>query len=71
MHTIISEKILEQLLTQYYRWLRDKQYEESLKTLKDWVSEEAKYQVQAAKISNGISGVCGVTMCKRRYERNP
>ena len=48
LHTIILEKIPERLLTQYYRWLREKQYEESLGTLKNWVSEEAEYQIGSA-----------------------
>ena len=40
---MILEKIPERLLAQYYRWLDENKYRDSLKTLKDWVSEEAAY----------------------------
>lgn len=55
LHTMILEKIPEHLLAQYYRWLNDNKFQESLETLKDWVSEEAAYQIQATEIKNGIS----------------
>jgi len=55
LHTIIFEKIPKRLLAQYYRWLDEKKYRDSLETLKDWVSEEAAYQIQATEIKNGIS----------------
>ena len=55
LHTIILEKIPEHLLAQYYRWLDKKKYRDSLEALKDWVSEEAAYQIQATEIKNGIS----------------
>ena len=55
LHTIILEKIPERLLAQYYRRLDEKKYRDSLETLKDWVSEEAAYQIQATEIKNGIS----------------
>ena len=70
LHKIILEKIPERLLRQYYRWLREKQQEESLETLKDWVSKEAEYQIQAAEIRNGISACPRVTTRKMRTERN-
>jgi len=53
-HTMILEKIPERLLAQYYRWLSENKCQESLETLKDWVSEEAAYQIQATEIKNGI-----------------
>ncbi|KAL9987285.1 hypothetical protein ACROYT_G001567 [Oculina patagonica] len=55
LHTMILEKIPERLLAQYYRWLDESKYRDSLETLKDWVSEEAAYQIQATEIKNGIS----------------
>ena len=55
LHTMILEKIPERLLAQYYRWLNNNKFQESLETLKDWVSEEAAYQIQATEIKNGIS----------------
>ena len=55
LHTTILEKIPERLLTQYYRWVDENKYRDSLETLKDWISEEAAYQMQATEIKNGIS----------------
>ena len=43
LHTMILEKIPERLLAQCYRWLKENKQEESLESLKDWVSEEAAY----------------------------
>ena len=55
LHTTIPEKIPERLLTQYYRWVDENKYRDSLEKLKDWISEEAAYQMQATEIKNGIS----------------
>ena len=55
LHTMILEKIPERLLAQYYRWLDENKYRDSLETLKNWVSEEAAYQIQATEIKHGIS----------------
>ena len=55
LHTTILEKIPERLLSQYYRWIDENKYRDSLETLKDWISEEAAYQMQATEIKNGIS----------------
>ena len=55
LHTMVLEKIPERLLAQFYRWLNESKRQESLENLKDWVSEEAAYQIQATEIKNGIS----------------
>ena len=47
---MILEKIPERLLAPYYRWLDENKHRGSLETLKDWVSEEATYQIQATEI---------------------
>ena len=52
---MIPEKIPERLLAQYYQWLDENKHQDSLKTLKDWGSEEATYQIQATEIKNRIS----------------
>jgi len=52
---MVLQKIPERLLAQNYRWLHKNKYQDSLETLKDWVSEEATYQIQAAEIKHGIS----------------
>ena len=55
LRAIILEKIPERLLAQYYRWIKENHYNDSLERLKDWVAEEAEYQIQASEVKNGIS----------------
>lgn len=57
LYTIVLEKIPEKLLSQYYRWLSEKHKEESMETLKDWISQEADYQIQASEIKHGFPKV--------------
>jgi hypothetical protein len=47
-------KIPEHLLAQYYRWVKENHYKDSLVKLKDWVAEEAEYQMQATEINSEI-----------------
>ena len=54
LYTILLEKIPGKLLSLYYRWLRENKESESLKTLKNWVAEEAGIQMQAAEIKHGL-----------------
>ena len=54
LYTIVLEKIPEKLLSQYYRWIKENRERESLEKLKDWVAEEAEYQIQASETRNGI-----------------
>lgn len=51
---MILEKIPECLLAQYYQWLKENKQKESLETLKDWVSREVAYQIQATEINRGL-----------------
>jgi hypothetical protein len=64
LRTIILGKIPERLLAQYYRWVKENHYKDSLDKLKEWVAEEAEYQMQASEIKNGIN-----TDGERRKER--
>ncbi|CAB4024280.1 Hypothetical predicted protein, partial [Paramuricea clavata] len=66
LHTIILWKIPERLLPQYYRWVKENHYKDSLEKLKDWVAEEAEYQMQASEIKNGINSD-GERRKERRY----
>ena len=51
------EKLPQALLSQYYRWIKEKRSLESLEELRRWVAEEAEYQVQASEIKHGLSSV--------------
>ena len=47
LYAIVLEKLPQALLSQYYRWVKEKGSKESLEELRHWVAEEAEYQVQA------------------------
>ena len=58
LYGMVVEKLLENLLKQYYRWVREKGKHESNETLNEWVAEEADFQMQ-----NGFT-------TKRKTHRN-
>ena len=45
LYTVVLEKIPQSLLSQYYRWIKEKGKLESLEELRQRVAEEAEYQV--------------------------
>jgi len=59
LYAIVLEKILQSLLSQYYKWVKEKGKLESLEELREWVPEEAEYQVQASEVKNGVSSAGG------------
>ena len=59
LYAIVLEKIPQTLLSQYYRWVKEKGKPESLEELRESVAEEAEYQVQASEIKNGVSSARG------------
>ena len=60
LYAIVLEKLPQALLSQYYRWIKEKGSLESLEELRRWVAEEAEYQVQASEIKHGFSSVGSV-----------
>ena len=59
LYAIVLEKIPQSLLSQYYRWVKEKGKLESLEELREWVAEEAEYQVEASERKNGVSSAGG------------
>ena len=59
LYAIVLEEIPQSLLSQYYRWIKEKGKLESLDELRQWVAEEAKYQVQAYDVKHGVSSAGG------------
>lgn len=55
LYAIELEKIPQSLLSQYYRWIKEKAKLESCKELRHWFAEEAEYQVQASEVKHGVS----------------
>ena len=60
LYAIVLEKRPQALLSQYYRWIKEKGRLESLEELRRWVAEGAEYQVQASEIKHGLSSVGSV-----------
>ena len=54
LYTIILQKIPERLLALYYRWIKQNQEQDSFEMMKDWMSGEAEYRVEASEIRFGI-----------------
>ena len=59
LYAIVLEKIPQSLLSQYYRWTKEKGKLESLGELRQWVAEEAEYQVQTSEVKHGVSSTGG------------
>ena len=60
LYEIVLEKLPQVLLSQYYRWIKEKRSVESLEELRRWVAEEAEYRVQALEVKHGFSSVGSV-----------
>ena len=50
----VAEKVPHSFLSQYYRWTKEREKVESLEELREWVTEEAEYQVQASEVKHGV-----------------
>ena len=55
LYAIVLEKMPHSVFSQYYRWIKEKGKLESLEELRQWVAEEAEYQVQASEVKHGVS----------------
>jgi len=69
LYTIILEKLPEKTISQYYRWVKEQDKQESLITLKDWTAEEAEIQMQAAELKYGLKADT-TTTCKPPERRS-
>ena len=59
LYAIVLEKIPQSLLSQYYRWIKEKRKLESPEELRQWVAEEPEYQVQASEVKRGVFSTGG------------
>ena len=53
----LQKKLSEDMLVEYYRWLLDKQQEESVQSLRHWVLQEADLRIAAAEMVRGCNAV--------------
>ena len=53
----LQKKIPQVLLSQYHRWLYEKDKVESVQTLREWIIQEAEFQTVAHEAIHGIADV--------------
>ena len=56
LYTVVLEKIPKSMLSRFYRWVKESGRPESIETLRDWITEEAEYQVKAVEAVEGLHG---------------
>ena len=54
-YTSLLRKMSEEMLTQYYRWISDKDKIESVHSLREWILKEAEYRIIAAETKRGCN----------------
>ena len=52
LYGIIVEKLPENSLKQYYRWVKEQGKDETMETLNEWVAEEADFQMLASEVKH-------------------
>ena len=62
LYTMSLQKIPEEMLSQYYRWLGERRKPETLEVFKDWILDETDYRVKAAEAIKGLKP------SKKRFE---
>ena len=62
LYMMSLEKIPEEMLSQYYRWLGERRKPETLEVFKDWILDETDYRVKAAEAFKGLKP------SKKRFE---
>ncbi|XP_048239844.1 uncharacterized protein LOC124124713 isoform X1 [Haliotis rufescens] len=55
LYVTLQKKMTESMVAQYQRWLHDRDRQESVETLREWVLQEAEYQTIAAETIHGVS----------------
>ena len=56
LHSLLVKKLTEDQVQKYSRWLQEQSCERSVLSLKDWLKEEVRIQVEAMEMSYGLVG---------------
>ena len=70
LYGIVVEKLPENLLKDYYRWVKDQEKNETMETLNEWVAEEADFQTQASEVKHGFTRKYEDSKWSRRDGKN-
>ncbi|XP_067667338.1 uncharacterized protein [Haliotis asinina] len=55
LYNQLLKKMTESMLTDYHRWVFDRERQESVETLREWVLQEAELSVMASETLHGLS----------------
>ena len=70
LYGIVVEKLPENLLKDYYRWVKDQEKNETMETLNEWVAEQADFQTQASEVKHGFTRKYEDSKWSRRDGKN-
>lgn len=70
LYGIVVEKLPENLLKEYYHWVKEQGKNETMVTLNEWVAVEADLQTQASEVKHGFTRKYEDSKWSRRDRRN-
>ena len=70
LYGIVVEKLPENLLKEYYHWVKEQGKNETMVTLNEWVAVEADLQTQASEVKHGFTRKYEDSKWSRRDGRN-
>ncbi|XP_070560350.1 uncharacterized protein [Ptychodera flava] len=70
LYTKLQKKMTESMLTQYHRWIFEKNKVESVETLRDWIIQEAEFQTIASETVQGLTST-NTKIDRRARSTNP
>ena len=70
LYGIVVEKLPENLLKDYYRWVKEQGKNETMETLNEWVAVEADLQTQASEVKHGFTRKYEDSKWSRRDGKN-
>ena len=70
LYGIVVEKLPENLLKEYYHWVKEQRKNETMVTLNEWVAVEADLQTQASEVKHGFTRKYEDSKWSRRDGRN-
>ena len=70
LYGIVVEKLPENLLKDYYRWIKERGKNETMETLNEWAAMEVDLQTQASEVTHGFTRKYEASKWSRRDGKN-
>ena len=70
LHKLLVKKLADRQVESYSRWLRENKEERSVLSLRDWLKEEVKIEVEAAEMVHGVEAKQERGAVYKKGERN-